>query len=104
MKSKKRICKTCRFFDVEPYDDGGKRNMGKVADPLRKYAEDIPGGLGGDALRHIADQIDCDHEQRMRQCELEVRRKLCRDIRWAVNMFEHESSRRQVRKEDECRE
>ena len=77
--------------------------MGKIADPLRKYAEGIPGGLGGDALMHIADQIDRDHEQRMWQCEHEVRRRLCRDVRWAVNLFEDKCSRRQIRKRvDEC--
>lgn len=72
--------------------------MGKVADPLRKYAEGIPGGLGGDALRHIADQIDREHEQRMWQCEHEVRRRICRDLRWAANLIEDKCSRRQVRK------
>ena len=77
--------------------------MGKIADPLRRYAEGIPGGLGGDALRHIADQIDRDHEQRMWQCEHEVRKRLCTDIRWAVNLFESQCSRRQIRKQvDEC--
>lgn len=71
--------------------------MGKIADPLRKYAEGIPGGLGGDALIHIADQIDREHEQRMWQCEHEVRRRICRDLRWAVNLIEDKCSRRQVR-------
>ena len=77
--------------------------MGKIADPLRKYADGIPDGLGGDALRSIADQIDRDHEQRMWQCEHEVRRRLCRDVRWAVNLLEDKCSRRQIRKRvDEC--
>lgn len=75
--------------------------MGKVADPLRKYAESIPGGLGGDALMHIADQIDQEHEYRMRVARREIRRKCFTDVRWAVNLLENVSRRKDVREKME---
>lgn len=87
----------------------------RVADPLRTWAKvfeeyaarnnGFGASLSGEdflsianEMRMDADEIDREHEQRMWQCEHEVRRKLCRDIRWAVNLFEDKCSRRQVRK------
>lgn len=36
-----------------------------ITDELRKYARGCAGGMGGDALRHIADHIDAEHERAM---------------------------------------
>lgn len=33
-----------------------------ITDELREYARGCAGGMGGDALRHIADRIDAEHE------------------------------------------
>lgn len=75
--------------------------MTRIADPLRRYADSIPGGLGGDALHHIADQIDEEHQRRMWQCEHEVRKRLCKDMRWAVNVLEKQAMRGWIRKQIE---
>lgn len=84
--------------------------MGKIADPLRerilRFEElgiDKEYPLLIQTLEACANQIDRDHEQRIWQCEHEVRRRLCRDVRWAVNLLEDKCSRRQIRKRiDEC--
>lgn len=34
-----------------------------ITDELREYASLCPGGMGGDALRHIADRIDEQHRK-----------------------------------------
>lgn len=34
-----------------------------ITDELREYASFCPGGMGGDALRHIADRIDEQHRK-----------------------------------------
>lgn len=34
-----------------------------ITDDLREYASFCPGGMGGDALRHIADRIDEQHRR-----------------------------------------
>jgi hypothetical protein len=36
-----------------------------ITDELREYARGCAGGMGGDAMRHIADRIDAEHESAM---------------------------------------
>jgi hypothetical protein len=36
-----------------------------ITDELREYARGCAGGMGGDALRHIADRIDAEHEAKV---------------------------------------
>lgn len=70
--------------------------MARVADPLRDYADvmehmtadNFDSIQGPKYLRGLADQIDEEHKRRMHQCEYEVRRRLCKDVRWAVNKLE----------------
>lgn len=71
--------------------------MASITDELREFASLCAGGMGGDALRHIADNIDAEHERRMEQAKREVRRKMARDMRWAVTMLEARESRRHIR-------
>lgn len=36
-----------------------------ITDELREFASLCAGGMGGDALRHIADNIDAEHKRNM---------------------------------------
>ena len=74
--------------------------MARIAEPLRELAHTIrlESAEDADLLMACADWIDREHEQRMWQCEHEVRRRLCRDVRWAVNLLEDKCSRRQIKK------
>lgn len=67
----------------------------KIADELRGHAGHLKDPRDRKLFLEIADEIDRDHETRMRQCACEVRRRLCKDIRWAVNMFESGHNGRQ---------
>ena len=42
-----------------------------ITDELRKYASGCAGGMGGDALRHIADRIDAEHEKAIKRAVAE---------------------------------
>ena len=94
--------------------------MSKVADPLRKWAtmfmeRAVNCGSGcvcldAESCMSIANEmmadaacIDSDHERRKEQAKREVLRKMARDVRWSVTMFEARESRRYIRKalEDE---
>ena len=57
-----------------------------------------------DLLMACADEIDAEHKARMRQCEREVRRRLCKDVRWAVNQLENCHSRGWIRQQIESGE
>ena len=70
-----------------------------ITKELREYADlvaEMEPTIGGN-LKAIADGIDDEYKSRMRHAEHEVRKRLCTDVRWAVNMLEHRCSRRQVR-------
>lgn len=88
----------------------------KVADPLREWAKTFEGyasqnnGLGvwfdgedllaiANDMRIDADKVDVEHHCRMWQCEREVRKRLCTDVRWAVNMLEKSVSRGWIREQ-----
>lgn len=43
-----------------------------ITDELREYARGCAGGMGGDALRHIADRIDREHRMAMEKVAAEV--------------------------------
>ena len=90
----------------------------KVADPLREWAKTFEGyasqnngsgvWLDGEDLLTIAndiridaDEVDAEHQRRMWQCEREVRKRLCTDVRWAVNMLEKCVSRGWIRSQFE---
>lgn len=80
--------------------------MAKVADPLRErilwleelgYDEREPMLI--QTLEACANQIDEEHQRRMHQCEHEVRRRLCKDVRWAVNQLEKQYARGWIRQQ-----
>ena len=43
-----------------------------ITDELREFAQGCAGGMGGDALRHIADRIDREHRMAMEKVAAEV--------------------------------
>ena len=43
-----------------------------ITDELREYARGCAGGMGGDALRHIADRIDREHRMALEKVAAEV--------------------------------
>ena len=43
-----------------------------ITDELREFARGCAGGMGGDALRHIADRIDREHRMAMEKVAAEV--------------------------------
>ena len=49
---------------LEWHERRNEANIG-ITDELRKYASSCAGGMGGDALRHIADRIDEEYEKRV---------------------------------------
>lgn len=70
-----------------------------IADRLRAHAGHLEDPKKRKLFLEIADEIDREHQMRMWQCEHEVRRRLCRDIRWAVNLFENGyDGRRSIRR------
>ena len=73
--------------------------MPKITDELMEYADtvaEIDPTIGGN-LKAIAEKIEIKHSNRVKQAKHEMRRRLCTDMRWAVNMLEHNCSRRQLR-------
>ena len=73
---------------------------------LRSYMElaEQNGGevlVKAEELAAIADEIDGQHRQRMWQCEREVRKRLCKDVRWAVNLLEDCATRGWIRRQIE---
>lgn len=50
-----------------------------LTDELREYAQGCAGGMGGDALRHIADRIDREHRMAMEKAV----RVINHDFDWA---------------------
>lgn len=77
--------------------------MGKIADPLRELAHvmRLESAEDADLLMACADEIDKEHQVRMWQCEREVRRRLCKDVRWAVNQLEQHAMRGWIRRQIE---
>ena len=51
-----------------------------ITDELRKYASGCAGGMGGDALRHIADRIDEAYERKVDEKVAETVGAIRRDI------------------------
>ena len=74
--------------------------MSKVADPLREYLEGAHGTVRIDAdyARGIADQIDREHERRMKQQAYELRRAFCRYLGGVLNDYRHGMKRKRLRK------
>lgn len=76
--------------------------MTSITDELRGFADDLDWHMWSNddiarKLQAIADNIDAEHERRMEQAKREVRRKMARDMRWAVTMLEARESRRHIR-------
>jgi hypothetical protein len=77
----------------------GVRLMGKVADPLRLYAENMYAnnlidGPQLNAMCGIADQIDCEHERRMEQCRHETKRAFAKYLRQITAEYERDHKRK----------
>lgn len=86
--------------------------MSKVADPLREYAEMVRRHHGTDVhgkereyvtvttaeMLNIADQIDREHERRMRQAKDEMRKAFCRYLGGVINDYRHGMKRKRLRK------
>lgn len=80
----------------------------RIANPLRDAVYDMQlDAEDSERLLEIAEQIDNEHFHRMYQCESDVRKRLCKDVRWAVNLLERCWTRGGIRREiegDECDE
>jgi len=78
--------------------------MGKVADQLREFADNITDDLDDDTywmrdeLYRIADQIDREHERRMEQQAYELRRAFCRYMGGVLDDYRHGMKRKRLRK------
>ena len=86
--------------------------MGKVADPLREYAEMVRKYHGTDIhgkereyvtvttaeMLVVADQIDSEHERRMDQQAHELRRAFCRYLGGIIEDYKHGIKRKRLRK------
>lgn len=79
--------------------------MAKVTEPLREWIDTMDAlGEPCGRLLEIADEIDEEHKHRMWQCEREVRKRLCKDVRWAVNQLESCYARGWIRQQIESGE
>ena len=88
---------------------GGAMTKVKVSKPLRQLIEETDGmtrsvHVTADRLTKIADEIDQEHKRRMWQCEHETRRRICKDMRWAVNELENAYWVRRSMMRDQIRE
>ena len=74
--------------------------MGKVADPLREFADSITDDLDDDTywmrdeLYWFADQIDREHERRMEQCRHETKRAFAKYLRQITAEYERNHKRK----------
>lgn len=86
--------------------------MGKVADPLREFADRHADRLGaaivGDTqtaessawhyLYRLANQIDSEHERRMEQQSYDLRKAFCRYLGGVIDDYRHGMKRKRLRK------
>lgn len=86
--------------------------MGKVADPLREFADRHADKLGaaivGDTqtaessawhyLYRLANQIDREHERRMEQQAYDLRKAFCRYLCSVIDDYRHGMKRKRLRK------
>ena len=77
--------------------------MGKVADSLRLYADNMYAnnlidGPQLNAMCRIADQIDREHERRMGQQSHELRRAFCRYMGGVIEDYKRGMKRKRLRK------
>ena len=83
--------------------------MSKVADPLREYVDVINRIINLPHLTYVdetlckrllelADQIDREHERRMKQQAYELRRAFCRYMGGIINDYRHGMKRKRLRK------
>ena len=85
-------------------DTDATRKRHRVADPLREYAEStamLPGMSireVRDELQRLADQIDREHERRMRQQSYDLRRAFCRYLGSIIDDYRHGIKRKRLRK------
>ena len=90
-------------------DNDATRKRHHVADPLREYVDVINRIINLPHLTYVddtlckrllelADQIDRDHERRMKQQAYELRRAFCRYIGGIINDYRHGMKRKRLRK------
>lgn len=76
--------------------------MGKVADPLREYADNLANGRVADYEPSIiaqfihahAEEIDREHEHRMEQCRHETKRAFAKYLRQITTEYERSHKRK----------
>lgn len=80
--------------------------MGKVADPLREYADNLANGRVADYEPSViaqfiyahAEEIDREHERRMEQQSHDLRKAFCRYIGGVLDDYKHGIKRKRLRK------
>ena len=85
-------------------DTDATRRRRHVADPLREFAHstELMPGMSlrecRDRLLEIADQIDREHERRMRQQSYDLRKAFCRYIGGIIQDYRFGIKRKRLRK------
>lgn len=88
------------------------RRRRHVADPLREYAQMVRKYHGTDVhgkereyvtvttaeMLKLADQIDREHERRMRQQSYDLRKAFCRYLGGVIDDYRHGMKRKRLRK------
>jgi hypothetical protein len=78
--------------------------MARIADPLREFTKStelVPGmsiRSYRDRLLAVADEIDAEHERRMRKQSYDLRKAFCRYLGGIINDYRHGIKRKRLRK------
>jgi hypothetical protein len=77
--------------------------MARIADPLRALADETDWyrwdcGRLVRKMRAVADEIDAEHERRMRKQSYDLRKAFCRYLGGIINDYRHGIKRKRLRK------